>query len=151
ELRILSFAHRAIVTLDRRDELGLVDAGLPCEFGKGAAAQEIARAQIGRERQRERLDETHAVAPQRRMIADEPGGGCTVVLTGAHHALDEIVIGVAFIDKALAAPRHRDDAGLLPVDEMREEAGAPVAMRHARHGTQAAGLGNPSLMPPPTL
>ena len=66
---------------------------------------------------------------KRAVIADQKRRDLLAGLCRLHHLLHEVVVGIAFIGKALAVARHRDDAGLGAVDEMRHHALAAVLAR----------------------
>ena len=66
------------------------------------------------------------------MVADQPGFDIAVLAAreqGAHEA----VVVAGLVDEAPSVARHRDQARLAALDEVRERLGAAVCKRHQRH------------------
>ena len=86
------------------------------------------------------------------MVADEKRRDLLAGLSGLHHVLHEVVVGIALVGKAPAVARHRDDARLGAVDEMRHHALAMPSLRVVIDtGTQAAAFGSVSSTWPPAV
>lgn len=93
-----------------------------------------------KKRDGKRLHEAQPVAPQCPVVGNQPRGGLRHAFARLLHCLPEVVVRVRFVDEALAAARHGDDARLVAVDQMGEDARLLCAPRHQRNGYPCAGI-----------
>ncbi len=130
---IASLGRRRIEARNGIREPFRINPRLRRECVDGRAAHEITGAQMMTERHRKRRHAAEAVFAQGLVIADQEGRDLLVRLGHLHHRLHEVVIGIALIDEPLALTRHRNDAGLGTVDEMRHHAARAVLAARERH------------------
>ena len=91
-------------------------------------------------RHRKRRHASQAIFAKRAMIANQERCDLFTRLCGLRHGLNEVMVGIAFIGKARALARHRNDAGLGAVDEVRHHALARVFAHRDRDRHPGRGI-----------
>ena len=133
ELRVLTDPGVPVELRDRFLQLHRVDAAFARQLGEGRPLGQIAGANVGERRQRERLGHPERVFALEGVVADQPrldrlvGGG------GVEHPLGELVVAVRLVDEPLPGRQHRNQSRFAPVHDVRIHPDPAAAVRHQRH------------------
>ena len=118
------------MALDRAAQAGRVDAELAGEAVQRIAALEVSGFQQAPQVAAAGINDAQSVFFDERRVADQITGNRRRRCVGVEHAFDKVVIRDGFVDEALAARVHRDQARLGAVEQqVRVKALAAVRAR----------------------